>query len=62
MTENYEIKTHPKFDKEFNKLIKKCPSLEEDFNRLKKSIIISFKRWRPLFTNRPLSSAAKVRC
>lgn len=43
MTENYEIKTHPKFDKEFDKLTKKCPSLEEDFNRLKKVLLFHLK-------------------
>lgn len=39
MTEKYKIKTYPKFDKEFNKLIKKCPSLEEDFERLKNVLL-----------------------
>ena len=40
MTEKYKIKTYPKFDKEFNKLIKKCPSLEEDFKRLKNVLLL----------------------
>lgn len=35
MKENYLIKTYPKFDDEFDKLKKKCPSLENDFERLK---------------------------
>ena len=40
MTEKYKIKTYPKFDKEFNKLIKKCPSLEEDFERLTNVLLL----------------------
>ena len=43
MTKNYKIKTHPKFDKEFKKLIKKCPSLEEDFKRLKNVLLFDLK-------------------
>ena len=43
MTKNYKIKTHPKFDKEFKKLIKKCPSLDEDFKRLKNVLLFDLK-------------------
>lgn len=41
MTVKYTIKTHPRFDKEFNKLIRKCPSLEKDFERLKNVILLN---------------------
>ena len=33
MTTKYIIKKYPKFQKEFKKLSKKCPSLEEDFEK-----------------------------
>lgn len=41
MTVKYTIKTSARFDKEFNKLIRKCPSLEEDFGRLKNVILLN---------------------
>lgn len=40
----YQIKTHPKFDKELNKLKEKCPSLETDFERLKKVLLLDLER------------------
>ena len=40
MKEEYTIKTYPKFDREFNKLIKKCPSLEKDFERLTNVLLL----------------------
>ncbi|MDR0913414.1 MAG: hypothetical protein LBM96_12575 [Methanobrevibacter sp.] len=36
---NYQFETTKKFDNEFFKLIKKCPSLENDFERLKNVIV-----------------------
>ena len=44
ITIEYSIKTYPKFDKEFEKLTKKCPSLEEEFKRLKKVLLLDLKR------------------
>ena len=44
MTTEYTIKTYHKFDKELKKLTKKCPTLEEDFERLKKVLLIDLKR------------------
>lgn len=44
MMSNYQIKTHPKFDKEFSKLAKKCPSLEEDFERLINVLLLDLRR------------------
>ena len=44
MTTEYTIKTYPKFDKELKKLTKKCPSLENDFERLKKVLLLDLKR------------------
>ncbi|MBQ2832592.1 hypothetical protein [Methanobrevibacter sp.] len=43
MTEKYIIKYHPKFDKEVNKLMKKCPSLKEDFERLTNVLLFHLK-------------------
>lgn len=43
MTENYKIKTHPKFDKEMSKLAKKCSSIEEDFERLKTVLLFHLR-------------------
>ena len=36
----YTIKTYPKFNKEFKKLTKKCPSIEENNKRLKKKVLL----------------------
>lgn len=44
MTTEYTIKTYPKFDKELEKLSRKCPSLEEDFERLKNVLLLDLKR------------------
>ena len=44
MKTKYTIKTYPKFDKEFKKLSKKCPSLENDFKRLKNVLLLDLKR------------------
>ena len=44
MVTEYTIKTYPKFDKEFKKLSKKCPSLENDFERLKNVLLFDLKR------------------
>lgn len=44
MTNEYTIKTYPKFDKELKKLTKKCFTLEKDFERLKKVLLLDFKR------------------
>ena len=40
----YRIVTDKKFDDDFRKLIKKCLSLEEDFERLKKVLLFDLKR------------------
>ena len=34
----YKFNSSPQFKKEFNKLLKKCPSLEEDFELLKNAM------------------------
>lgn len=44
MMGKYQIKTHPKFDKELNKLTEKCPSLKSDFERLKKVLLLDLER------------------
>lgn len=44
MTTEYTIKTYPKFDKELKKLAKKCSTLEEDFERLKKVLLLDLER------------------
>ncbi len=40
----YQIKTHPKFDKELDKLTEKCPSLKKDFERLKNVLLLDLER------------------
>lgn len=39
--DNYLFDTHPRFDVEFNKIIRKhqCPTLKEDFERLKVTLV-----------------------
>lgn len=44
MKTEYTIKTYPKFDKELKKLTKKCSTLEEDFERLKKVLLLDLER------------------
>lgn len=44
MKTDYTIKTYPKFDKELKKLTKKCPTLKQDFERLKKVLLLDLKR------------------
>ena len=44
MMTDYTIKTYPKFDKELKKLTKKCPTLKEDFERLKKVLLFDLER------------------
>jgi mRNA-degrading endonuclease RelE of RelBE toxin-antitoxin system len=35
---NFVFKSHPKFNKECKKLSRKCPSIKEDIDRLKKAL------------------------
>ncbi len=44
MKTEYTIKTYPKFDKELKKLTKKCSTLKEDFERLKKVLLLDLER------------------
>ena len=43
--DDYIFNTHPLFDHEFNKIIRKhqCPSLEKDFERLKMALVQELK-------------------
>ena len=44
MKTEYTIKTYPKFDKELKKLTKKCSTLKDDFERLKKVLLLDLER------------------
>lgn len=44
MNNKYIIKKYPKFEKEFKKLSRKCPSLDDDFDKFQKVLQIDLKR------------------
>ncbi|MGL6298433.1 MAG: hypothetical protein ACRC1M_04630 [Methanobacteriaceae archaeon] len=48
MMKEYRFDYHKSFQKEFNKMSKRCPSLEEDFERFKKAILVDLD----LFNNK----------
>lgn len=48
----YTFEYHPKFQKEYNDLISKCPSLKEDFRKFEKTILINLSRNSHRLTHR----------
>lgn len=52
MMKTYKIKKHPKFEKEFKKLAKKCPTLKDDFNKFNNVLLDDLDRNNHMLTHK----------
>ena len=52
MMKTYKIKKHPKFEKEFKKLAKKCPTLKDDFNKFINVLLDDLDRNNHMLTHK----------